>query len=175
MISLKKKGAEESNVIIFVILALVVAGLVIYFAWNFFNVGTSLIDGNDPSVTAAVESCKIEIGIQPDAYCNSAKFVKIQGGGEMIVNCEYLNNSVRKGFIEAASLSVTACTGTPAFNLSQCNLIKSTTDNQVTVNNTIVNGAKCSDILKLTSTASAVAPFVEDDESISETDPTGSE
>ncbi len=140
-----KKGAEESNVIIFIILALVVAGLVIYFSWNFFETGSKLIDGGDPSVTIAVESCKIEMAQQPDAYCNSAKVVKIKGGGEMIVNCEYLDTTIRKGFTnEIQGVNVNACTS-PFFNVTQCTLIKSTTS-EAEANKTIVNGAKCSDI-----------------------------
>ncbi len=93
---LNKKGAEESNVIIFIILALVVAGLVIYFSWGFFNTGSRLVNGNDPSVTFAVESCKYEVGRDKDSYCTSDHSVKIKGGGEMIVSCKFIDTDIRK-------------------------------------------------------------------------------
>jgi hypothetical protein len=137
-----KKGAEESNVIIFIILALVVAGLVVYFSWEFFGTGVRLVDGNDPSVTIAIESCKAEMGIQPSAYCDSAKSVKIKGGGEMIVSCEYLNSAVIKGSLNDVAGKPSSCPAT--FVRTQCGLIlRSETDKGI-LENTIVNGDKCS-------------------------------
>jgi hypothetical protein len=133
--------------IIFIILALVVAGLVIWFSYGFFGTGTRLIDGSDPSVEIAIESCKAEMRIQPDAYCNSAKSIKIRGGGEMIVNCEFLDTKVRPGFIAEAGLQTSTCLGPRFFNQTQCGLINSTKDER-TANNTIINGVKCSEILE---------------------------
>jgi hypothetical protein len=137
----KKKGAQESNMIIFIILALVVAGLVIWFSYGFFGTGTRLIDGNDPSVQIAIESCKAEMRIQESAYCNSAKTVKIRGGGEMIVNCKFLDGM--QPFVEEAGLNKPDCE-MDDFIKSQCRLINQTTD-ELTANKTRISGKSCSD------------------------------
>ena len=45
-----KKGAQESGgAVIMLILVLAVAGIVLFFVWGFFQQGSDLIDGNDPS------------------------------------------------------------------------------------------------------------------------------
>jgi hypothetical protein len=138
-----KKGAQEMNMIIFIILALIVAGLVIWFSYGFFGTGTRLIDGNDPSVQIAIESCKAEMRIQESAYCNSAKTVKIKGGEEMIVNCEFLNENIQKGFIEESGLNKPDCE-IDDFIKNQCSLINQTTD-ELTANKTRISGKSCSD------------------------------
>ncbi|MEM4605635.1 MAG: hypothetical protein QW103_01185 [Candidatus Pacearchaeota archaeon] len=94
-----KKGAEESNVIIFIILALVVAGLVVYFSWKFFGTAGNIVDAGDPTVTIAVEACRLEIQRQAISYCNSEKRVNLKAGGEMIVSCYYIDNNIKKGAV----------------------------------------------------------------------------
>ncbi len=139
----EKRGAEESNVIIFIILALVVAGLVIYFSWGFFNTGSRLIDGNDPSVTFAVESCKAEIRLDSNAYCNSAKSVKIKGGGEMIVSCHYINMNIRKNSLnETQGVAGKVCNQTQ-FRIDQCDLINKTGITETELKKVRVNGEPC--------------------------------
>ncbi len=139
-----KRGAEESNIIIFIILALVVAGLVIFFSWNFFSTGSRLIDGNDPSVLMAVETCNVEIKMNTNAYCDSTKYVKIKGGGEMIVNCQYINENIRRGSMnESLDGNIPLCTND--FVTEQCNLIKSSGAMENEYNKIRVNGEKCSE------------------------------
>ena len=142
----RKKGAEESNVIIFIILALAVAGLVIYFSWNFFGTGTRLIDGNDPSVEAALQACKVEIARSASALCSSAKTIKIRGGGEMIVNCIFINNSVRSGELNQviATLPERSRGCTNNFVADQCKLIEMTGVSESDLKKIIVNGERCS-------------------------------
>ncbi len=139
----RKKGAEESNVIIFIILALIVAGLVIYFSWGFFSKGGDILK-NDQTVTLSIESCKAEISIQPEAYCDSAKFVKIQGGGEMIVNCEFLNTKVQIGSLNESIVGLSDnqknCT---TFNANQCKLIQTSGVLKSDLEKTRINGVKC--------------------------------
>ncbi len=140
-----KRGAEESNIIIFIILALVVAGLVIFFSWGFFSTGSRLIEGNDPSVTVAVESCKAEMKMNNNAYCDSAKYVKIKGGGEMVVSCEYINNNIRKNSMNESFSDgiVPSCTNN--FVNDQCKLIKDSGVTDEEYKKIRVNGDKCSE------------------------------
>lgn len=136
-----KKGAEESNVIIFIILALVVVGLIIWFSYSFFSKGTNLIDGNDPSVTVAIESCKAEMKLQDSAYCNSAKSIKIKGGNEMIVSCHYLNSEVRRGSIKESYTS-SSCSNRDFVN-AQCGLIEKSGVLEKDLKKVYVNGVRC--------------------------------
>jgi hypothetical protein len=141
-----KKGAEESNMIIFIILALIVVGLVVWFSYGFFGTGIRLIDGNDPSVDIALQSCKVEIVRSASALCSSPKTIKIRGGGEMIVNCEFLNNSVRSGelnqVIATLPENVRGCKN--KFIEEQCKLIEDSGVSGSDLKKIIVNGVRCS-------------------------------
>lgn len=86
-----KKGAEESNVIIFIVLALIVAGLVIFFSWNFFSKGTAILDATDPVVQSALQACKAEAAINEGSWCNSIKYVPY-ADSKQYVTCFYLNS-----------------------------------------------------------------------------------
>jgi hypothetical protein len=140
-----KKAAEESNMIIFIILALIVAGLVIWFSYGFFGTGTRLIDGNDPSVDIALQSCKVEIARSASALCSSPKTIKIRGGGEMIINCVFLNNSVRSGELNQviATLPEGSRDCTNNFFVEQCKLIEDSGVSKSDLEKIIVNGVRC--------------------------------
>ncbi len=88
--NLRKKGAEESNVIIFIILALVVAGLVIWFSYGFFSRGSDILDATDPVVQSALQSCKAELSINSGAWCTSIKYVPY-AKSKQYMTCDYLN------------------------------------------------------------------------------------
>jgi hypothetical protein len=93
--NIRKKGAEESNVIIFIILALVVAGLVIWFSYGFFGRGTAILDATDPVVQSALQACKAEMSISQAAWCTSIKYVPY-AKQKQYVTCDYLNDRTGK-------------------------------------------------------------------------------
>jgi hypothetical protein len=150
MVKLNKKAAEESNVIIFIILALIVVGLVIWFSYGFFSTGTRLIDGNDPSVELALQSCKYEIERNPSALCNASRSVKIRGGGEMIVSCFYINKNIRPGALDEVIEKLTdpqkTCSDS-GFIKSQCGLIKMSGVEGKAYEDSLVNGVKCKTVI----------------------------
>jgi hypothetical protein len=104
-----KKGAEESNMIIFIILALVVAGLVIFFSWGFFSKGSDILDGTDPVIQTALQSCKVEMSINKDSWCTGVKYVPY-ARAKQYMTCDYLNNQTGKTIKE-----------TPECNLAKVN------------------------------------------------------
>ncbi|MEM4181722.1 MAG: hypothetical protein QXX68_01025 [Candidatus Pacearchaeota archaeon] len=149
--SKNKKGAEESNVIIFIILALVVAGTVVFFSWKFFSTAGNLVDASDPTVTVAVESCRLEIQRQQASYCNSEKKVNLKAGGEMIVSCHYIDEFIKKGAVsEGLEISQNAkdCGDETDFKKRVCSRVNSTSYNQEkSLKETFVNGERCDRIL----------------------------
>jgi|GEM_PF-6206505 len=147
MIKRKKRGAEESNLIIFIILALFVGGLVIYFSWKFFTTAGATVDAADPTVTVAVETCRLEIQRQEASYCSSEKRVKLKSGGEMSVNCWYIDTNIRKGAVlEGLEQFVkkTNCeTEKETFIGNICSRVFASEPKLKDAENYMVNGEKC--------------------------------
>ncbi len=142
---MNKKGAEESNMIIFIILALVVVGLVIWFTFGFFNKGTDLLDMNDLVTIGAVQSCQQEINLnQLDGYCYSPKEIKMKDGSKRTVNCWFIERNFKESNFTGVG---TLGTCNPSkFVGAQCYLLNITVGEAET-NNTYVNSEKCKDVL----------------------------
>lgn len=91
-----KRGAEESNIIVFIILALVVAGLVIFFSWNFFEKGGAILVATDPVVQSALKFCEAEKNMMNEnSWCTTIKYVPY-AKQKQYVTCDYLNSMTGK-------------------------------------------------------------------------------
>jgi hypothetical protein len=148
--NIRKKGAESATMIIWIIVALAAAGLLIWFNYVFFGTAGRLVDGNDPSVTMAIESCKAEMKVQPTAYCESDKIVSVKRGGDMIVSCHYLDQTIRKDAMKDAVENLPAnaknCDATD-FIIAQCSKIQNTGVSDNELSKIYVNGKKCFDVM----------------------------
>lgn len=140
-----KRGAEESNIIIFIILALVVAGLVIFFSWNFFSKGSDMIDINDFVTKAAIQSCQLEINSGGlEGYCYTPKTIKLKDGKTQIVNCKFIEVALKGGLTNFTGTEGIGTCKDEDFIKAQCRLFNMTQGETVT-NKTRINNRLCSE------------------------------
>jgi hypothetical protein len=147
---MNKKG-DFIDYLPYLIAAVVVMIIVLIFVSGGIGKASSALGANDADVIAAAAGCSTDLSIgSPDLqkkFCNDFKTIEkksllgsILGTSKQLVNCEYLNNSIKTTIASVNNYAKTTCPNTTWLDRCQLAINENLDSSDYSI---LINGRKC--------------------------------